>query len=57
MNKPGIEKQIMKCTTFGDLLEVLKSNYDTNFTIPFLLKIGMANQLPNLLKPFKKNDK
>lgn len=52
-NKP-INEQIMACQTFGDLLEVLKSNYDTNFQIPFILKFGMSVQLPNLLKPFRR---
>ena len=53
MAKP-INEQIMACKTFGDLLEVLKANYDTSFTIPFILKFGMSTQLPNLLKPFKR---
>jgi hypothetical protein len=56
MAKP-INEQIMACTTFGDLLEVLKANYDTNFHIPFILKFGMSTQLPNRLKPFLKRGK
>jgi len=47
----------MSCKTFGDLLEVLKANYDTSFTIPFMLKLGMSVQLPNLLKDFLKRGK
>lgn len=50
----AIQVQILSCNTFGDLLEVLKENYDTNFTIPQLLKIGLSMQLPNTLKDFKK---
>lgn len=50
-----ITAEINSCTTFGDLLEVLKKHYDTNFTIPFIVKFGLSQQLPTVLKPFKRN--
>jgi hypothetical protein len=52
-----IEANIMKCKTFGDLMAVLHKYYDTSFEIPFILKFGMAQKLPDLLKTFLKHGK